>query len=402
MISMVLDLHLTTATLAGVVFIALISLSKKGNTPLGYRFLSFLFLSLAFVFAEELVEGYGLYNRYPALAILFQPVIYVFAPLIYLSVYYLTTIDKKLTIRVILHFIPYLLVLGLYVIVYLSKSPGQSMLSGETEEDKQAELLLLSLFFIQLLVYLVLSVRKLRQHRLTLPLFVSNLSANDYHWLFKTIIGLGLLSLLSLMEVVVEQMNQPFYFSFIYLAGFYYIGVQIANQKDVFAFSPQERNSVTDLIHAQQHLPEKVIGIQEATGESSDREEGSVESRKVIPEHQLGMYKEKLLLLMQQEKPYLDSELTLPKLAAWLSMNTYQASYLINTCFAENFYSYINRYRLEECKRMLSGKEYDHLSILGIAFECGFNSKTTFNTAFKKYTSLSPKEFKSQRSGQPE
>ena len=66
----------------------------------------------------------------------------------------------------------------------------------------------------------------------------------------------------------------------------------------------------------------------------------------------------------------------------------------INNCFDENFYTFINRYRLEDCKAMLVNEKYNHLSILGIAFEAGFNSKTAFNTAFKKNTGLSPKEFK--------
>ena len=77
-----------------------------------------------------------------------------------------------------------------------------------------------------------------------------------------------------------------------------------------------------------------------------------------------------------------------------IPLNTYQTSYIINTCFNENFYGFVNRYRIEECKRMLESNEYNNLSILGIAFEAGFNSKTAFNTTFKKLTGLSPKEYK--------
>lgn len=117
------------------------------------------------------------------------------------------------------------------------------------------------------------------------------------------------------------------------------------------------------------------------------------ERKKVISEEKVNNYKIQLLNLMQKNKPYLDSEITLPKLGLMTHLNTYQTSYLINKCFDENFYTFVNRYRLDECKNMLLNKESSHLKILDISFDAGFNSKTAFNTAFKKSTGLSPKEF---------
>ncbi|MEF9477974.1 helix-turn-helix domain-containing protein [Chryseobacterium sp. 1B4] len=96
---------------------------------------------------------------------------------------------------------------------------------------------------------------------------------------------------------------------------------------------------------------------------------------------------------MEIQKPYLDSELNLIRLAEMLSVSTHHLSYVINTGFGKNFFQYVNEYRIDHAKKLL--KEPDSkLSILGIAYESGFNSKTSFNTTFKKVTGQTPSEFK--------
>jgi AraC-like DNA-binding protein len=101
---------------------------------------------------------------------------------------------------------------------------------------------------------------------------------------------------------------------------------------------------------------------------------------------------------MQSEKPFLDNELNLLKLAAHMQITIHTLSYVINEGYGENFAQYVNRYRVEEAKKLLDDPQVAHLSILGIAFDAGFNSKTVFNTTFKKITGLSPSEYKSSGS----
>ena len=67
---------------------------------------------------------------------------------------------------------------------------------------------------------------------------------------------------------------------------------------------------------------------------------------------------------------------------------------LPNNGFNQNFYGFINKFRVEKSKKLLADKELDKYSIIGIAFESGFNSKTSFNTTFKKLTGQTPSEFK--------
>ncbi|MFW5687842.1 MAG: helix-turn-helix domain-containing protein, partial [Bacteroidota bacterium] len=103
--------------------------------------------------------------------------------------------------------------------------------------------------------------------------------------------------------------------------------------------------------------------------------------------------------LITKEELYLDSELNLGKLAKKLDISSHQLSYVINNGFNQNFYGFINKFRVEKAKKLLAGEATDKYSIIGIAYESGFNSKTAFNTTFKKITGLTPSEFIKTSSG---
>ncbi|QZT37201.1 helix-turn-helix domain-containing protein [Halosquirtibacter xylanolyticus] len=120
--------------------------------------------------------------------------------------------------------------------------------------------------------------------------------------------------------------------------------------------------------------------------------------RKIISDERLFELKSSLNRLMENEEPYLDTELNLINLAKQMNISSNQLSYVINTGFDENFYSYINRFRVKKAKKLLRNNSSLNLSIIGIAYESGFSSKTTFNTIFKKNTGLTPSEFKKKGS----
>ena len=109
--------------------------------------------------------------------------------------------------------------------------------------------------------------------------------------------------------------------------------------------------------------------------------------------------KEKLLQYMDSNKPYLKSDLKISELADSLTVPYYQLSQLINDEFLVNFYDFINKYRVEEAKKLLI-EDRNNYKILAIAYEVGFNSKATFNRVFKKFTDLTPSEFKEKFSPQ--
>ncbi len=97
--------------------------------------------------------------------------------------------------------------------------------------------------------------------------------------------------------------------------------------------------------------------------------------------------------IMLEKKPFLNPKLTLSELADISGINSHLLSRIINEKHQRNFFAYINSYRIEEFKKIVERQENKSLTLLAIAFEAGFNSKTTFNTAFKKLTNQTPKEY---------
>ena len=100
---------------------------------------------------------------------------------------------------------------------------------------------------------------------------------------------------------------------------------------------------------------------------------------------------------MEDDKLYQQPNLNLNEVAQVLRCNPKQLSKLINEEFDQNFSDYINQYRIEEVKQKLHLKEYEHYTILAIAMDAGFNSKSSFNAVFKKSTGLTPSAFRASQ-----
>ena len=98
--------------------------------------------------------------------------------------------------------------------------------------------------------------------------------------------------------------------------------------------------------------------------------------------------------LIEDEKIYIDRSVSLKTLSTRLGLSSSQLSELLNSHYDTGFNSFINSYRIEEAKTLLNKKS--GMNILETAFECGFNSKTTFNTAFRKFTGMTPTEYRKQ------
>jgi AraC-like DNA-binding protein len=101
--------------------------------------------------------------------------------------------------------------------------------------------------------------------------------------------------------------------------------------------------------------------------------------------------------LMEREKIYQEPELTLQQLGDRVQIPSYQISQAINEGMKKNFYDLVNGYRVEEAKRLLLEPKSRNYTILSVGFEAGFNSKTTFNTVFKKFTGLTPTEYRDKQ-----
>lgn len=132
--------------------------------------------------------------------------------------------------------------------------------------------------------------------------------------------------------------------------------------------------------------------------EHKEKESATRTNTSQLDEVTAAAYSEKLLSFMQGELPYLNPSLNLRSLANQIEIHPNQLSWLLNEIIGKNFNEFINNYRIEHFKKMAVDPSNAHISLVGLAFESGFNSKTVFNTCFKKLEGMTPSAFLRQQS----
>ncbi|WP_343658645.1 helix-turn-helix domain-containing protein [Chryseobacterium sp.] len=235
------------------------------------------------------------------------------------------------------------------------------------------ESLSIILILVQALFYTALSYVTIRKHQKKIQQFSSNTEGINLNWLEFIIL---VMLIVNIIYIIYNRFYDPkslnFFINSVFLLVIYCVGYYSLKQEEIYPLEEKQR--------------EELISISEDNGAEEVK-------RKLISDEELLKIKLSLEKIMEIQKPYLDSELNLIKLAEMLSVSTHHLSYVINTGFEKNFFQYVNEFRVEYAKKLLK-EPNSKLSILGIAYESGFNSKTSFNTTFKKMTGQTPSEFK--------
>lgn len=122
-------------------------------------------------------------------------------------------------------------------------------------------------------------------------------------------------------------------------------------------------------------------------------ESASPQKAPLLDEATAQAYTQALLAFIWKEKPYLNPNLSLRSLADQVEIHPNQVSWLLNEQIGKNFNEFINHYRVEHFKELIKDPANAHISLIGLAYESGFNSKTVFNTFFKKEVGMTPSEF---------
>lgn len=113
-----------------------------------------------------------------------------------------------------------------------------------------------------------------------------------------------------------------------------------------------------------------------------------------LPEALYGHYENRLTQFMKSDWIFTQNEITLKDLAEKIGLRHHQLSQMLNQHMGTSFHEFLNRHRIERARKLLALATTDRQTIIGIAYDCGFNSKVTFNVAFKKHTGLTPKEYR--------
>lgn len=311
------------------------------------------------------------------------------APLIYFYVRSITCSKFKITKKHFTHFLPWAgyFLIKMFILAYDSSLPGfNEVQNGKLVLEFQWKYLdpIVGLFSIlQMLIYLILTFQLLYTYRLKIKDFFSNTYNVELNWLRNFLYVYAFLFLFHSVQTVVSELivnlswRQEWWYHFFSAIAIIYIGVKgyftpVSNLRELgfeyhnFNFNQIKHSKTISKIKADKR--EKI-------------------SQKILEKKDL------ISTYMQTKKPYLDPDITLVTLAKQLQMSREEFSEIINKGFHLKFNDFINGYRIEAIKKMLSENKQAELSLSGIAFECGFNSKATFNRVFKKMTQLSPSDY---------
>lgn len=320
-------------------------------------------------------------------------------PLLYLYVKTITNFHYKLHRKDWLHFIPGLLfIIWSFIIVVVDKLILKKYYLMNGESDPDFDSWYQALQKISIVVYLILSILYYRQYKKYVNYELSFADAANINWLKNFLFAFGIITVLPVVQDILELF--PFFKNqIVYVRSWYYfMGFAIV----VYYIAINGFNAVSIPLRKLLFEPELLIQYQQPALLSAPQQlqvqdaEFEIVSNQLKESTAINEWKEKIISVMENEKLYEDAELTLTQLSKKLSTNPSVLSKVINTGFQLNFNDFVNSYRINAVTEMLKAGEQKNQTLLGIAFDCGFNSKATFNRAFKKQTGLSPKEWLEQ------
>ncbi len=245
---------------------------------------------------------------------------------------------------------------------------------------------------ISLLIYLVLSIRYYLRYKQFILQQSSFADAIMFRWVRNFLVAFFIYFLLNfivhiipLFGVDMDYIDNWWYY-LLFALLFYYIAIHGYSN----AIEARTLLALELLSYKRQNLLAEPTSPTETNFEDISYEELTPATKEVTD---LDTWKAKVLHEVVAKKAYANPELTLTDLARLLDTNNSFLSKVINTGFQKNFNDFINYYRVEEVMQKLTTKDAGHFTIMSIAYDAGFNSKATFNRAFKKFTGKNPKDF---------
>ncbi|MFK7770697.1 MAG: helix-turn-helix domain-containing protein [Saprospiraceae bacterium] len=374
------SLTLLIFVLQGLIFALLLLKRYFSKKHLSDLFLSLLLIISGYHSTTYIIGFMDWYDTYRNTKINYWLINFLFAigPLIYFYIKSLTQPYFKFRKIDYLHFLPALLyfIYRVSIFIYDASLPGFANVQNgwfiSNIHQSYISPIIDVMTELSRIIYLILAGNQFVKYRKSIVQYFSNTYNVELNWLRNFLI---IYTALYIFELFIEITDYSFFENYwkqrwwAFLASsltMVYVGMM---------------SYFSDL--------SKLYNLQAPTDSSTDK---NLDSETKNEEVAQGL-KIQVAAFMDAKKPYLNPEITLADLAKELHFSSNQLSQIINTEFGKNFNEFINEYRVEMFKSKVKDESVQHLSLLGIAMECGFNSKATFNRVFKKFTQVSPSEY---------
>jgi len=350
----------------------LISTKKPYNTANRLMAAWLFMICIEMIFALINSTGIEMYS--------FPFITFTYGPLLYLYVRFMTSPGRKFNWLLLLHFIPFLAFFTVSVI--FRSEPLVRDLRSFFKPDKLFSLrIIFSVsYFLSITIYSILAFIEIKRHQTNLKNLVSFISQR---------ITLNWLKILSISFYVA-------YFILFILGGLNIIGniIPFDPYFVIFGFI-----ALFSMVYSFYGIKQPVIFGEVVLPEKNGKKETEKYSRSGLTDTLAEKYLKKLLSYMETQKPFLDGALTIHDLSSRTGISRHHITQVLNEKYKKNFFTFINEYRIKEVMERFTDPKYNHYTILAIAFDAGFNSKTTFNSFFKSKTGLTPSGYREKMTG---
>jgi len=368
-------------------FLLAILTYQKRRAVYANKFLSLMMLACGIAILHMLLNDNGFYDVYPRLLYIVLGIPFLVSPLHFLYTKYLVARTEKFCRGDMIHFLAAAAVEAAIVIIVAAFPKFADEPVGLNAEFVPMPFHVYNWILVVFgIIYASVSLRILIRYQRTVKKVVSSLESIRLGWLtYLTVAAMAIWIIffientlmtfgINFSNFVVTSVCGALY---VYTIGYYGL-----LKSEVFS-APAIETTMHEIYEA-------------ASEESGDA--GKYE-RSGLDEETANLIMTQLLDLMESERPFTNASLTLAQLASMLSVTPHNLSEVINTKGRQNFYDFVNGYRVEQVKKDLSDPAKKNLKILSIAFDAGFNSKASFNGIFKEMTNLTPSEYRRQALG---
>ncbi len=344
--------------------------------PLGKQDVKFLlsafFIVLGLLVFDVYAQVIGLYFSYPRAAFWLNSLATLLGPLLFLVTRQTLFKDARIGLKDGWHLLPYFIYTGFAVGIYhfLSHDEKLEYLQNEIGQGQGENLIFGLLLLFGLVAYVIVSLRMVKKYRIRLREEYASVEQKNANWLGRLLYGFLVILSFSIT---------------IQIANYLPVGVEIARFLMVGLL-------LVMLLIILRSVYQGVIESNLFEGLSLETDEAESKGEKnASHDHELVA---KLEQLLTGQRPYLDPEIDLSSLAGLLNVSPRELSQVINRDLGRSFFDLINQRRVEYVKQRLSSSDDSGLTVLEVMYDSGFNSKSSFNTAFRKHAGQTPTEFR--------
>ena len=343
---------------------------NRGKTR-SNRLLALFFLLLAINLADGLLVYYSFYERFPALAHLEDGFVFLIGPVLYFYTRSVVYRSFEWRTRDVLHLLPFVAFTVGFQIYYRLQTPEyQSVIQSAIQQQKLPAVFYYSIVIVYAHVasYLYSAYREIIFYRQHLQQRFSQLQKRNLDWLMFMILSVAVMLFISFIYSLLPLATQVLlHWGLIVVIAF------------VFGF-------VNTIVWKALKQPLIFSGVEEETK--------SVHNITLFTDSERTEYHRRVQEAVKTGHAYLNSDLTLDELAERTGTSAKKLSQFINDHYQQNFFDFVNSFRIEEAKRIMKTATDPKLTVLEVMYQSGFNSKSSFNNLFKKKTGLTPSEFR--------